>query len=186
MRLIFPCKIMSPHGVQCMPLDMTLLFGKENTQDGLRVALVPATGTASGPIRTAITELPGPFVPLRTKGYAAYLERRVKVIEDATREIRTVGEKCIHMLEGGMSTSRMDQMVEVERYTSELLQVLHEVSVSVDERLVVAMDGYLRLRHNARMAHIASTEFRQKHNFAMAQREHQAMVRAFFCVYVRD
>ncbi len=161
---------------------MTLLFGKENTQDGLRVALVPATGEAAGPIRTALIELPGPFVPLRTKGYAAYLERRAKVIEDAVHEIRTVGEECIHMLEG-MSTSRMDQMVEVERYTSELLQVLHEVSVSVDERLVVAMDEYLRLRHNARMAHIASTEFRQKHNFARAQRQHQARVRAFFCVY---
>ncbi len=184
MRLTFPHKITSPLGIRCISLDMTLLFGEMNTYDGLRVDLVPATSESSNSIRTAIAELPGAFAPLRTKGYAAYLEKRVKVIEDAVHDIRTVGEECIHILDGA-PTSRVDQMVEVERYTSEQLQVLHEVSVSVDEKLVVAMDEYLRLRHNARMAHIASTEFRQKHNLARAQREHQARVHAFFfCVYM--
>eukprot|EP01084_Bolivina_argentea_P314058 543945_1 len=160
----------------CQPItsDLTLQFGEVNTQDGLRVALAPATGKDADPVRTAIAELPGTFVvPLRTKGYASYLERRAKVIEDAVHDIRTVGEECIHIPEG-MSASRMDQMAEVEHYTSKLLQVLQEVSVSVDDKLVVAMDEYLRLRHNARMAHIASTEFRQKYSLARAEREHQA------------
>ncbi len=165
---------------------MTLQFGEVNTQDGLRVALAPATGEDADPVRTAIAELPGTFVvPLRTKGYASYLERRAKVIEDAVHDIRTVGEECIHIPEG-ISASRMDQMAEVEHYTSKLLQVLQEVSVSVDDKLMVAMDEYLRLRHNARIAHITSTGFRQKHNLARAEREHQARVHAFFCVYVLD
>ncbi len=163
---------------------MTLQFSEVNTQNGLRVALAPATGEDADPVRAAITELPGTFVvPLRTKGYASYLERRAKVIEDAVRDVRTVGEECINIPEG-MSASRMDQMAEVEHYTSKLLQVLQEVSASVDDKLAVAMDDYLRLRHNARMAHIASTEVRQKHNLARAEREYQAKVYMLFSVYV--
>ena len=99
-------------------------------------------------------KLPPPS--LCTRGYAEYLARKAQVIDTCRFGLEELESDLADRLAEAQA-DRGSQVLWSEEQQGNLVEILERRRLELNDRIQVAMEEYLRLRHNARIAYRSAT-----------------------------